>query len=51
MSRGSGASPRPSGTPTSNRPNTRPTNTNNNNNKERIKLSNPLFSRPSPTIR
>ena len=51
MSRSSGASPRPSGTPTSNRPNTRPTNTNNNNNKERIKLSNPLFSRPSPTIR
>jgi hypothetical protein len=50
MSRSSGASPRPSGTSTSNRPNTRPTNTNNTS-KERIKFSNPLFSRPSSTIR
>ena len=50
MSRSSGASPRPSGTPTSNRPNTRPTNTNNTS-KERIKFSNPLLSSPSSTIR
>ena len=50
MSRTSGASPRPSGTPTSNRPNTRPSNTNNTS-RERIKLSNPLLSRPSSTIR